>query len=396
MKRVLYISGSVGLGHVTRDLEIVRQLRSLNPNIEVSWAADYPASMVVEKAGERLIPESLKLTECNYLVEEFASNYELNVHDLFTKFSKDFAKNMELVSQIQEREKYDLIVGDETYDISAQLAKRPEKKTFPYVMIYDFFGTRRVSKGPKDALQAIMIGRTFHGWATHEPPVIDRQIFLGEEEDVDDGPIASFLPNARDVAKAHFRFVGYAVGFDPQKYRDQKKAREEIGWKDEPIILVTAGGTMAGKPLLELCIRTYPILKATIPDLKMMVVSGPSIPPESIKGMEGVEIRGYVPDLFKYMAAADLVVTSGGGSSMLELTALNRPFIYFPFERHCEQMFCSERCERHKAGVKMTYSKTTEEGLAKAILENIGKEVDYSEIRLDGARNAAAVINELL
>ncbi len=33
-KRVLFISGSIGLGHVRRDLAIANALRGLNPSIE--------------------------------------------------------------------------------------------------------------------------------------------------------------------------------------------------------------------------------------------------------------------------------------------------------------------------------------------------------------------------
>jgi hypothetical protein len=37
-KRVLFVSGSIGLGHVTRDLAMVRALRALLP-VEVTWLA---------------------------------------------------------------------------------------------------------------------------------------------------------------------------------------------------------------------------------------------------------------------------------------------------------------------------------------------------------------------
>jgi predicted glycosyltransferase len=37
MKKVLYVSGLVGLGHVMRDLAIAAELRRLNPDLEVSW-----------------------------------------------------------------------------------------------------------------------------------------------------------------------------------------------------------------------------------------------------------------------------------------------------------------------------------------------------------------------
>jgi hypothetical protein len=44
----------------------------------------------------------------------------------------------------------------------------------------------------------------------------------------------------------------------------------------------------------------------------------------------------------------------------------------------------------------MSICQTTPEQLAGQIVENIGKEVRYGAIPVDGARNAAQLINELL
>jgi predicted glycosyltransferase len=57
-KKVLYISGSLGLGHITRDLAIANELRTQNNDIEIAWLAAHPASMMIAQAGERLLPEA--------------------------------------------------------------------------------------------------------------------------------------------------------------------------------------------------------------------------------------------------------------------------------------------------------------------------------------------------
>ena len=80
----------------------------------------------------------------------------------------------------------------------------------------------------------------------------------------------------------------------------------------------------------------------------------------------------------------------------LELTALQRPFLYFPLEQHFEQEIVAMRCKRHKAGIKMMYSKTTPESLAKEVVSNIGKKVNYASIAIDGAQKAAKLIGQLL
>ena len=56
--RVLYVSGSIGLGHVSKDLAIARELRRARPDAEIVWLAGHPASRVLREAGERLAPQA--------------------------------------------------------------------------------------------------------------------------------------------------------------------------------------------------------------------------------------------------------------------------------------------------------------------------------------------------
>jgi len=59
-KKVLFISGSLGLGHVTRDLAIARELRRHDPELEISWLAAPPAAQLIETEGARLLPEAAR------------------------------------------------------------------------------------------------------------------------------------------------------------------------------------------------------------------------------------------------------------------------------------------------------------------------------------------------
>jgi len=79
----------------------------------------------------------------------------------------------------------------------------------------------------------------------------------------------------------------------------------------------------------------------------------------------------------------------------LELTALRRPFIYFPLEGHFEQnLVVAERLARHQADERLLYSKTTPERLAEAVLGQLGREASWPPIPTDGARRAAELIHQ--
>ena len=83
----------------------------------------------------------------------------------------------------------------------------------------------------------------------------------------------------------------------------------------------------------------------------MVVVCGPRFDPTTIDAPPGVDVRGYVPRLYEHFAACDVAVVQGGGTSTLELTALRRPFVYFPLEGHAEQtLVVAKRLARQGAG----------------------------------------------
>jgi UDP:flavonoid glycosyltransferase YjiC (YdhE family) len=110
-----------------------------------------------------------------------------------------------------------------------------------------------------------------------------------------------------------------------------------------------------------------------------------------------VEIRRYVPRLYEHFAACDVAVVQGGGTTTLELTALRRPFVYFPLEGHFEQnLVVAKRLARHGAGERLLYAETTPETQAEAVVEQLGREASWPGIPTDGARRAAALINDLV
>ena len=77
--RVLFISGSIGLGHARRDLAIARQLRRLNPGVEIAWLAGEPARQVIAEAGETLLPEAAAYGEEASSAEDASEEFSLNL-----------------------------------------------------------------------------------------------------------------------------------------------------------------------------------------------------------------------------------------------------------------------------------------------------------------------------
>ncbi|MGN6166876.1 MAG: glycosyltransferase [Solirubrobacteraceae bacterium] len=129
----------------------------------------------------------------------------------------------------------------------------------------------------------------------------------------------------------------------------------------------------------------------------MIVVAGPRIDPATLSATEGLEIRPYVHDLYRHLAACDLAIVQGGLTTAMELTANRLLFIYFPLKHHFEQNFhVHHRLQRYRAGTRMDFEDSPPEAIAEAIAREIGREVDYRPVESDGARRAARMIAELL
>ncbi len=400
MKKILFISGSIGLGHVTRDLVIAEELHRLNPEVEISWLASPPASDVIKRAGGILLPEASQWADENLPAEQAAlgKSFQVNLLDYLFLVRKEWANNVQVFKRVNEKEIFDLIIADEAYEIVIALKKDPGLKKAPFVTIIDFIGMDSMSRNFKERLGVYIWNRV---WAKgYKKPVrlVDASLFIGEEGDVPDDKLGFLLPNRRTLARYRgVKFAGYIVPFKPADYADRDKIRAKLGYGQEPLVICAIGGTAVGRELLALCGRAFAIVRDKIPGLRMILVCGPRLSPQSLSVPAGVEVRGYIPRLYEHFAASDLAIVQAGGTTTLELTALRRPFLHFPLEGHCEQMkFIAGRLARHQAGIKLLYSQTTPDLLGEAIMANLGKEAAWPPIQTNGAQTAARHINEFL
>jgi hypothetical protein len=229
-----------------------------------------------------LLPEAARLANLSLNAENASKPFHLALTRYSFRARGVWRTNVEVFQEVMRRGSYDLVRGDEGYEISMALKLQPGLKKCPVVMIYDFEGLDAMSRSPLDRFGVYLWNRT---WA--RPGVADLSLFVGEIEDL--------------------------------------------------------------------------------------------------------------PELYRHFAACDLAIVQAGGTSTLELTALRRPFLYFPIEGHCEQeLGVATRLARHRAGERLAFSETSPSSLARSVLRNFDHEVNYAPIPTDGARKAAQLIQGLL
>jgi predicted glycosyltransferase len=230
------------------------------------------------------------------------------------------------------------------------------------------------------------------------PRLRDRAIFVGNSDDIVPDRFGPDLPDIREWTRAHYDFAGYITGFDPAELADRQALRAELGYRpDERVCVVAVGGSGVGEALLRKVMAAYPLARRAVPGLRMIVVAGPRIDPAGLPAHDGLEVRAFVPGLYRHLAACDLAVVQGGLSTCMELVANRRPFLYFPLRHHFEQTFhVAHRLDRYQAGRRMDYATSDPDQIAEAIAAELGREVAYRPVETDGAARAAALIAGLL
>ena len=182
---------------------------------------------------------------------------------------------------------------------------------------------------------------------------------------------------------------------DPAR-RDELRDRLGYG-PDEVVCLVSVGGSGVGHHLLRRVAAAYGPASARIPGLRMVVVTGPRIDPDTLALPAGVEVHGFLPDLDLHHAACDVAVVQGGLSTTMELTAARRPFLYVPLEHHFEQqVHVRHRLTRHRAGRALAYAETDPDRIAEELAAALRQPVDYLPVPSDGAARAARLALEVL
>jgi pimeloyl-ACP methyl ester carboxylesterase len=398
-KRALYISSPIGLGHAQRDVAIADELRVLHPDIEIDWLAQHPVTAVLEARGERIHPISAHLANESHHIESESAEHDLHCFQAWRRMDEILLANFMVFHDLVREQQYDLWIGDEAWELDYYLHENPEQKRAAYVWLTDFVGWLPMSDGgEREAFLTADYNAEMIEHIARFPRVRDRAIFVGSPEDIVPDKFGPELPRIRDWTERHYDFAGYVTGFDPAELADRERLRAELGYAPtEQVCIVTVGGSGVGAELLRQLIAAFPLAKKLLPELRMVVVAGPRINPARLPRHEGLEVRAYVHELYRHLAACDLAVIQGGLTTAMELTTNRRPFLYFPLRHHFEQNFhVRHRLDRYRAGRCMDFELETPETIAAAIAEEIGRDVEYRAVERDGATRAAAAIADLL
>ncbi|MEJ7719772.1 MAG: hypothetical protein WKF58_04740 [Ilumatobacteraceae bacterium] len=185
-------------------------------------------------------------------VEDEAHEHDLHAFQAIRRMDEILVNNFMVFNDVVTDEHYDLVIGDEAWDVDYFLHENPELKRFAFAWMTDFVGWLPMADGgdAEAALTADYNAEMIEQRARYKR-LRDRSIFVGDAEDIVPASFGPGMPGIREWTEQNFEFSGYVTGFDPAEFADRDALRAELGYHpDEKVCIVTVGGSGVGESML--------------------------------------------------------------------------------------------------------------------------------------------------
>jgi predicted glycosyltransferase len=168
-----------------------------------------------------------------------------------------------------------------------------------------------------------------------------------------------------------------------------------------PRVLVSAGGGLAGEPLLRAAVAARPLLPD---DVLLQVVAGPFLPDEAwtslqdaARGVPGLALHRFLPDLGGELRGASASISQCGYNTALDLVRARVPALVVPFAeaREDEQTRRARRLERLGAVRVLEAERLDPPTLALEIHDLLRFRPRPVSLDVDGARASTALLDRL-
>ncbi|MCP2505611.1 MAG: UDP-glucuronosyltransferase [Nitrosopumilus sp.] len=332
-----FFSSPIGLGHVTRDIAIVNNLKDIPINFVTGSGAAKILKKLEFKVNDVYSPPSFSV-----------KNGALNNQTKWLWSYYQYYKNCKNISEkILKKNNLNLIISDEDF-ASLTVAQNLE---IPNILITDVLETK-FTKGIASFIERKM-NKSMMNIIKNCDVVI-----IPEEGDNQDnikrvGPIVRKINCSREELREKFSF-------------------------NKITIVISIGGTDAGLFLIDKAIKA--ILKIN-QNIEIVVVSGPAVN----KKFLNVKNLGFVDNLHELIFASDLIISLAGKSTIDEAKAYGTPGIFIPIKGHFEQ--------EHNAKTEGFVFEDIN-NLETLILEKL--EQKRNKLNADGARLASEIIKKMI
>ena len=290
MTEIVFFCSPIGLGHATRDLAIIDELKLESCKI-------FSGSSAIEFFQKNNVQAYDVYSPPKFEVHN--GKLEKSLRWLLDYY-KYYKKCKEISKQIINDEKPNLIISDEDF-ASISVA---QERGISNIIITDILETK-FTNGFGRMIEKKM-NKTMQEMLNKANRVIIPELGLNQNNIIRTGPIVRKIQKKRDEIRNNLDF--------------KKK-----------IIVLSVGGTEAGIFLIK---QTINAVKKIQLDIELVLVAGPKIKKEFGNNLRNL---GFVGNLHEIIFASDLVISLAGKSTIDESIVYGTPGIFIPIKDHFEQ-----------------------------------------------------------
>ncbi len=179
--RALYISSPIGLGHARRDVAIAKELRARRPDVQIDWLAQDPVTRVLATEGERIHPASRLLVSESAHIESESAEHDLHCFQAIRRMDEILVSNFMVFHDVIAEGEYDLVVGDEAWEVDHFLHENPELKRTAFAWMTDFVGWLPMPDGgAREGYVTADYNAEMIAHIARFPRLRDRAVFVGQ------------------------------------------------------------------------------------------------------------------------------------------------------------------------------------------------------------------------
>ena len=370
-QKVLFFTSPIGLGHATRDIAIAEKLKQIVKD-EILFISGGAAYDLISKEGF----QALNL----YRPPPFTvdSGKLRNSFVWLMKYIIYYKRSKKIAEEVIRKDvhKYPLIVSDEDF---ASIAVSQNTILSKSILIYDMVEPTASGHG----ITSNYCNNNFENnvgethFASGFLHIFEKKMNRSMRNLInkcDKVIIPDFGDNSANLV-----FVGPIVR---EVKSDRKSLRNNLGFTRKTI-LVCAGGTDAGRHLIQKSLEAYGNLKKRL-DVDLILVPGPNL---ELNDSDDFYNLGFVDNLHEYIYASDLVISLAGRSTIDESTVYGTPGIFIPIKNHFEQ---------EQNAIRLGYKYEDISKLESLIEEKLGMNHQNPILDSRGAEVTAKIISELL
>ena len=370
-QKVLFFTSPIGLGHATRDIAIAEKLKHI-ANDEILFISGGAAYDLISKEGF----QALNL----YRPPPFTvdSGKLRNSFVWLMKYIIYYKRSKKIAEEVIRKDvrKYPLIVSDEDFaSISVSQNTILSKSVFIYDMVEPTASGHGTISNYCNINIENNVGETH--FASGFLHIFEKKMNRSMSNLIkkcDKVIIPDFGDN-----RANLVYVGPIVR---EVKSDRMSLRNNLGFTRKTI-LVCAGGTDAGRHLIQKSLEAYGNLKKRL-DVNLVLVPGPNL---ELNDSDDFYNLGFVDNLHEYIYASDLVISLAGRSTIDESTVYGTPGIFIPIKNHFEQ---------EQNAIRLGYKYEDISKLESLIEEKLGMNHQNPILDSRGAEVTAKIISELL